>query len=249
VQEGDELTRQRDAEAAVVRHGLGLHVFLWTALPLAGAGVGWLLAHLPVWVRHLPVLGQRGVVEVLADLSGVVLTIVLTALGAVAGGVFALMSYDDMVTVEVTPHQVTMTRAGKTQSHPRAGITAVFLDGKDLVLVDEHSAELARVATDHKPGALMAAFTAHDYPWRADDPFREHFQRWIDGAPGLEPHANAILRTRQAALDSDDSDDAAELRGLLAERGIIVRDVGGKQHWRTSTRHAVGRSRTDPTSM
>ncbi|MGW8529323.1 MULTISPECIES: YqeB family protein [Nocardiopsidaceae] len=231
----------------VVRDGAVAHVLLWTCFPLLGAAAGWVLsmvpgwlAALPEWVHALPMVPGREQVDLLAGLDGPVLTAVLSAVGLGAGALLALLSYGDMVVVEVGDGGVRITRGGKGPEIGRDRVGTVFLDGKDLVVLGPDTAEAARERTDHGAGRLRAAFEAHGYRWRDGDPHADEFQRWVDGMPGLEQHAQAVLRARRTALESGDADDCAELRGELARLGVVVREEGKRQYWRPVRRGAVG---------
>lgn len=221
-----------DARPLAVRHGAAVHVFLWTAFPLLGAAAGWLLTRVPEWVTSIPGAPEMQKLEFIASLTAnPVVAAVVIAAGAVAGGVVTLKAYDDIVTVEVGT-AVTITRPGTSRTFAREEVHAVFVDGNHLVLLGARTEELAREKTEHAPARLRAAFTAKGYPWLDDDPHRDDFQRWADGMPGLDAHAQALLRTRQEALKSKDAADAAELRTELAKHGVIVRDAETRQYWR-----------------
>ncbi|NYI05538.1 YqeB family protein [Allostreptomyces psammosilenae] len=222
-----------DARPSLVRHGPATHLLLWTAFPLLGAAAGWLLTRVPRWLTSLPVLPPMERIEFLARLpNGPVATAVAVALGLLAGGLLTLMSYDDIVTVEVAPAAVTITRSGRSSTYPRDQVHAVFLDGKHLVLLGQRTEELAREKTDHKPARLAAAFHDHHYPWHDHDPHQHAWRRWVDGTPALDAHAHALLRARHTALRNGDTTDAAALRTDLAAHGIAVRDEKSRQHWR-----------------
>ncbi|GLW10685.1 hypothetical protein Misp01_58130 [Microtetraspora sp. NBRC 13810] len=222
-----------DRQPAVVRHGAGTHLFLWTVFPLLGAAAGWVLSRLPGWIMSIPAIPPMEKVEFLARFLGApVTTAVLVVVGVVAGGVLALTAYDDIVTVEVGPGTTTITRSGQAKTFSRDLIDGVFVDGKDLVLLGPDTEELAREKTDHNAEKLRSAFHEHRYPWLDRDPHRDEFQRWVDGMPGLDGHAQAVLRARQTALEAKDSADIAELRTELAKLGIVVRDVESRQYWR-----------------
>lgn len=222
-----------DARPLAVRHGAATHVFLWTAFPLLGAAAGWLLTRVPGWVTSIPGAPEMQKLDFLASLTAnpVVAAVVIVA-GAVAGGVVTLRAYDDIVTVEVGP-AVTISRSGTARTFAREAVHAVFVDGDHLVLLGARTEELAREKTDHAPARLREAFTAKGYPWLDDDPHRDAFQRWADGMPGLDGHAQALLRARQDALKAKDAADAGELRTELARHGVVVRDVEARQYWRT----------------
>jgi hypothetical protein len=197
-----------------------------------GGVIGGVLSQLPGWVAQLPWAPFQEPLEGIAEFAGPVMTSILIVLGVIAGCVVAMQAYDDIVKIEVTNRTVAITRSGDTKSLERGQVAAVFADGKDLVLLGQDRGELARERTDRKPGELRKAFDAQGYPWYDDDPHAAEFARWVDGMPGLGDHANALLRARQTALDSDDSDDAAELHVELATLGVVVRDDKKRQYWR-----------------
>ncbi|GAA3076603.1 YqeB family protein [Streptosporangium carneum] len=230
------MTKNSQAEPSVVRHSAGTHLFLWTVFPFGGAAVGWLLSQAPGWITRIPALPTMEKIEFLARLSGPVMTAVLVVAGLVAGCVVTLMAYDDIVTVEVTPDRTSITRSGDTKTLDRELVGAVFVDGKHLVLLGGDTGELAREKTDHGGDKLRSAFEAHGYPWHDGDPHKGEFQRWVDGMPGLDSHAQAILRARQKALEAKDSDDVAELRAELSRHGVVVREDGNRQYWRPTRR-------------
>ncbi|MDE3722006.1 hypothetical protein PWG71_11450 [Nocardiopsis sp. N85] len=224
---------------AVVRHGAGYHLFLWTAFPLIGAALGLVLSMLPgwlttmpEWVFALPFLPGPDKVEILARLSGPILTAVLVGLGVAGGGLVALSAYGEMITVEVADDTVRVITPDRATEVARDRFGAAFLDGKELVLLDAATAEVVRAATDHGAKRLRAAFEAHGYVWADGDPHGGDYRRWLDGTPDLDGHVQALLRTRRTALENKDAEDAAGLRAELARHGVVVRDEEGRQHWR-----------------
>jgi len=121
------------------------------------------------------------------------------------------------------------------QTHEIAGpdIGAIFLDGKDLVVLGVSTEELVRLPNDRDRTRLAEAFSAHGYPWRPDgDPHSGEYRRWVDETPDLPGPVNAVFKTRERALGKGDSDDAAALRAELAKLGFVVRDEGSYQYWR-----------------
>ncbi len=239
IRERGNVTAEPAGPPAVVRHGAGHHLFVWGVLPPLGAAAGgllsllpgWLLA-LPDWVLALPFLPGPDKVELLAGVSGPVLTAVLAVVGLLGGGLLALMSYEEAVMVEAGADSVRVTASGGTAEVARARFGTAFLDGRELVVLDTDTAEAVRVVTDHGEKRLRPAFEAHGYAWSDADPHEGDFLRWLDGTPDLDAHAQALLRTRQEALERKDADDAAGLRTELAGRGLVVRDRERRQYWR-----------------
>ncbi|MEO6605973.1 MAG: hypothetical protein ABIN55_10205 [Aeromicrobium sp.] len=219
----------------VVKHSIWYHAFLWVSFPFVGALLGWLLAHLPGWIEGKP-LPFSGLIEILDDHSGTVMTSVLVIAGIVAGALVTLTAYDEVVTVKVSDTDVVVSVVDKAKEFKRNFVAAVFTDEKHLVLLGHDTSELVRQKTDHKSARLEAAFEAHGYPWRDADPHAAEFSRWVDGVPALDAHANAVLRARQVALDEGKTSDKVELGEEAAKVGVVVRDVKKRQYWRSAGR-------------
>ena len=211
---------------------------VWIGFPLIGAGAGWLLKWLAGWATSLPWVPFQGPLELVASIPEPYATIGSLALGIVGGLVVAALAEQDYVRVTVADDQVTIARGGSSRRVRRASIAAVFLDGKQLVLLGQATDELVREGGD-LPGAkrLQAAFAARGYPWEpGGDPHKDEYRRWVEDLPDLPAGADAILRARARALDRGDSQDAAQLRQELGRLGIVVREEGKRQLWRRTRR-------------
>jgi hypothetical protein len=203
---------------------------------LVGAGAGWGLVAIADWVTSLPWAPMQGPFELMERYSGTPLTIGALVVGAIAGLVLALIGAAERLTVVVNNADVSLRRDQDTATVERAKVAAAFVDGKELVLQSSTGAELAREKSDLPAPALAAAFRAHGYPWRDDgDPHAGAFRPWVDGADGLPPGANAVLKARDRALEKDDKDHVADLRAELARLGVVVRDDKKRQYWRPLT--------------
>jgi hypothetical protein len=217
-----------------VRHSPGLHVFLWTAFPGGGAVLGFVLAHVPGWIATLPWFPNQEKIAELATVIGPKATAALVVAGALVGGFVALMAYDDIVSVTIDGASVTVKRSGTEAMFPRSTVAGAFVEAKHLVLRGPRGEELAREKTDLAPKKLRAGFAAHDYEWHERDPYGEAFTRWFDGATGLSRDAHAILRARQTALENGDEGELRDLRRELSHHGVVVREDGKRQYWRSA---------------
>ncbi|MEJ3651586.1 hypothetical protein WEH80_01080 [Actinomycetes bacterium KLBMP 9759] len=221
-------------EPTVVRHSVGMHVFLWTAFPGGGAVAGYLLAHVPSWIAALPWFPNQAKITELAGVIGPTFTAALVVVGVLAGAIVALMARADLVTVTISDDAVAIRRNNTESTFGRAAVCGAFVDGKELVLLGPRGEEQAREKSDLGPRKLRAGFEAHSYEWHEHDPYGDRFRRWIDGSTDLSQDAHAILRARQAALESDDADDLRDLRRELSRHGVAVRDKDKRQYWRTA---------------
>ncbi|GAA1683578.1 hypothetical protein GCM10009830_33530 [Glycomyces endophyticus] len=203
------------------------------ALPLVGAGLGWGLVLIAEWITGLAWFPFQGLFELVADLPRTVQIVGGTALGLVAGLVLALWVVSEMLAVTVGRDAVGLKRGDLDETVPRADIAAVFVEDKRLVVLGHRRQELAQVPFDLDREALAAALRRHGYgPMPDGDPYRGELKRWVPGADGLPPGADALLKARERALEKSNEGDLRELREELAAIDVVVRDRGKKQYWR-----------------
>jgi hypothetical protein len=224
------------SEPTNLGYGRGGQALFLLVPALIGAGLGWGLWALLDWLLGLPWIPFRGPLSLVDRIPDEVSLPVLIGLGLVAGVIFGLYALHDELFVTVDRTEVRLRRGEMDRRLPRTAVHAVFLDGKDLVLVGEDSNELVREKTDRPAAKLAAAFTEHGYPWRDSDPRAGDFRLWTATAQGLPPGAGAVLSVRARAVKNGKADDAGELREELATLGVVVRDEGGKQYWRRTDR-------------
>ncbi|GAB3549745.1 hypothetical protein J2S53_001172 [Actinopolyspora lacussalsi] len=200
-----------------------------------GAGLGWGVRLLADWLVSLPWAPMRGPAELVNSLPEPWVTLGLVALGALGGITLALHAYHDSLTVTVAADRVALHRRGSTREWPGGTVDVACRDGKQLVLLDGDTAELAREEFDLKTDRLATAFRTHGYRWADEDPCADEFRRWVPDTPGMPTGADALLKARAKALRHGDSgEDARELRDELARIGVVVRDSDKKQYWRLS---------------
>ncbi|TWD81428.1 hypothetical protein FB561_2544 [Kribbella amoyensis] len=213
-------------------------VVLFGGLPLVGLALGFFLPRIADWAVDKPWLPMPGPVEVVARLEGWWVVVVLTVIGLVAGVFLAAVALDDVLKVTVTDAEVEFLKNEKTGRVPRDQVAVAFLDGKEIVLQDGTSRELAREKHDQlksEAKRIPAAFRAHGYPWSDDgDPHAEKFRRWVEDDPELPAAVNAVLRARSKSFAAGDKGkaDLRELRDEIGKLGYVVRDRDEKQYWR-----------------
>ncbi|MFC3520771.1 hypothetical protein ACFPZ0_04650 [Streptomonospora nanhaiensis] len=219
--------------ATVVSPSVGDRLLMWGLLPVVGGALGALLKPLSDWALSLPWFPFEGPMRLVTSIPDTPATIGGTVVGVIAGLVLAMIGEHEAGTVAVTDEEVTVTANGRTRTAPRERVSAVFKDGKRLVLLDPRGGELASGVVDLKPHRLAQAFRAHGYPWRGDgDPHAGDFRRWVPGLPELPAGAHALLAARAKALEKDQSSDAEDLREELSTLGVVVRDDRNRQYFR-----------------
>ncbi|WP_116948666.1 YqeB family protein [Jiangella endophytica] len=201
--------------------------------PVLGVLVGLGVGPLADWAVDTSWIPGFGPIRFIAELPQPGGTIATVAAGLVLGVLLALTAEGEVLRVGVGSSAVTLTRDGKTRTIARGDVTAVFADGKELVLISRAGLELAREKSDLAPARLAAAFGEQGYPWRPDgDPHRDQYRRWVPDEPELPAGANAVLKARAVALEKGEQTDLAELREELGKLGVVVRDQDKRQYWR-----------------
>lgn len=223
----------------VIGHSAVDKLILYGGLPLLGLALGFFLPRIADWaVRQRWVPWQRPL-EFLAESDGWWVAAICIALGVIGGLLLAAMALEDTLKTTISNTEVEFLKNQKTTRVLREKVALAFLDGKEIVLQDSHSAELAREKHDQfasESNKIATAFRSHGYPWSdAGDPHENEFRRWVEDDPDLSPAANAVLRARSKAFDQGDKGkaDLRELRQELTKLGHVIRDRDKKQYWRS----------------
>ncbi|MER7251764.1 hypothetical protein [Kribbella sp. NPDC000426] len=225
-------------QRTVIGHSTGDKVVLFGGLPLLGLVLGFFLPRIADWAAGRPWVPFQGVLKMIAGWDGWWVVVICLVVGLIAGALLAAVALDDILKVTITHRSVEFLKNQKTVTVPREKVAVAFLDGKEIVLQDSSSRELAREKHDQlksEAKQIPVAFRAHGYPWSdAGDPHESEFHRWIEDDPDLPPAVNAILKVRSKAFDQGDKGkaDLRELRGEVANLGYTVKDRDKLQYWR-----------------
>jgi hypothetical protein len=205
--------------------------------PVVGVVVGWVLPLVARWLLELPWVPFGGPVRLVASLDEGIGRFALVAAGLLLGLVFVFVAVHETLRVTVSDAEVRLRLGDTDRSVPRGEVSAVFVDGRMLVLLDRESRQVVRERLERAGDPHVAeAFRAHGYPWSKEDPFGDLFRRWVPDLPDLPAAVNAVLAARAVVLQNKSGTDAAELRDEVQKLGYTVRDVGTAQHWRPLVR-------------
>ncbi|GGP40999.1 YqeB family protein [Saccharothrix coeruleofusca] len=223
-----------EARRTTVAQSKQTTTLVWVGFPVLGAFLLWLVVLVADWVAALPWAPMRGPFQLVASIPEPHATVGALVVGALGGLVLSVLAALERLAVEVADDRVVFTRGnGTTREFDRTRIAGVFLDGRKLVLLGLDGGELTREDAELDADELADAFQSHGYPWLPDgDPHRDEYRRWVEGAPGLPPGADALLRVRAEALRKRDAEDAAQLREELGRLGVVVREDRKRQFWR-----------------
>lgn len=214
----------------------GDRVFLGVVAPLIGGALGFFLPSLASWVTRLAWIPFQGPFELVASWSSWWAQYVLAAVGVVLGAVFVAFVLYESLRVVVAESGFRVTRDGETAEFHRSEAATVFVDGKELVVLDSSSRQVVRAPIEEKAQAVERVFTSHGYSFADGDPYESLYQRWVSGTPLLPAEINAVMLAREKALEKKSRSDASELRVELDRLGIVVRDRKNKQYWRPLVR-------------
>jgi len=138
---------------------------LLLGFPLAGGVVAWVIQAAAAWLTTLPWVPRRRLVEWLAEQPETRRVIIAVGAGLVVGLLIGLTAIDDLVVITVRPEDATLVQGRKRLHVPRGVVTAVFREGKDLVVIDQDGEERWRTKVTLDAAAVRDAFVRHGYRW------------------------------------------------------------------------------------
>ncbi|MFV2143507.1 hypothetical protein [Isoptericola sp. G70] len=167
---------------------------------------------------------------------------ILTGLGLVAGAWLALVAVAEALRLTVADDHL----EHRTDEHEgwieRSDVSAVFRDGRHLVLVTAEGRVRARLdADDLRSAELRDALVGHGWPWRDEDPYEGDYVGWVDGRPGFTETERALLRRR--LRERKDAAAVAELDTELGAHDLAVRVRDDRLQVRRTTAGAEGGAR------
>jgi hypothetical protein len=225
----------------VIGHSTTDKLVLFGGFPLVGLVLGFFLPRIADWASKRDWFPFQGPLRLIAGWDGWWVAVVCIVIGLLAGVLLAAMALEDTLKVTITRQSVEFLKKQKTVTVPREKVAVAFLDGKEIVLQDSTSRELAREKHDQlksEAKQIPAAFRAHGYPWsEMGDPHADRFRRWVADEPELPPAVNAVLKARSKAFDDGDKGkaDLRELRDEVTKLGYTVKDKEKRQYWRPTT--------------
>lgn len=200
--------------------------------PLLGALVGWFLPTLAGWAAKIPFIPFGGPLEWISEADNNWIPFIGLIIGLIAGIFFTMYAFYESLKITIANQELKLNILGKNETLTKNQISAAFAEGKQLVLLGKEGMELFRGEIEEKKDIMEEAFKQHGYPWKAEDPFKTDYQRWVVNHPDVPSHVNTLLSARERALKNDQKAEAEALRKDLAQLGVIIRDEEKRQYIR-----------------
>src|SRR5690349_1168954 len=128
----------------VIGHSATDKAILYGALPLAGVVLGFFVPRIADWAAGLRWFPWQRILEVLATWNSWWVGGVCMAIGLLGGLLLGATALDGTLKVTIGNESVEFRKNEKVVTVPRTKVTAAFLDGKEIVLLDATTRELVR---------------------------------------------------------------------------------------------------------
>jgi len=204
----------------------------WIIPPVLGAVLGWFLPVIADWVLTIPIVPFKGPLEFITSLNNFWVSIIAAVIGIVAGLFFSQYIFTEILQVFISDQNVKLLFKEKEEVIEKKDISAVYLENKDLVVLDHKGTELYREQLESKRALAESAFKHHGYKWADEDPFKNEYQRWVADHPDFPSHINTLLLARERALLDNKHEEAKILRKDLAKLGVVIQDEDKRQYVR-----------------
>src|SRR4051812_6027841 len=208
--------------ATVVGMPLADRLAVVLGAPALGVGLGLLLPRAARWLLTLSWVPLGGPLKLVSLLDHGWGAVAAPVVGGLLGVALAWVAFAESLTVTLTDREIRLVKDQKTRVIPSVQVHTVFLDGKQLVILDPESRQLLRDRHEASGTRLAQAFHAHGYRWADHDPYRDLYRRWVRDTPDLPPAVNAVLAARDLALTRNVAADVRELRDEVQKAGYVV---------------------------
>lgn len=139
-------------------------------LPILGAIFGWFIPIIAEWVVKIPFIPLRGLFEWIASLESSWISIIAAIVGMTVGLIFVFYIFSETLEITITDKEVKLNVKKNEKVIHKNEISAIYMEGKELVFLGTEGNELFRGHPDLKQERISEAFTRHWYPWKDKDP-------------------------------------------------------------------------------
>lgn len=214
-----------DRQPSVLRQSrLVPAVFGLAALAL-GTGIGFAAPTVATWLVDLLHRSPIPAPRLLEILAGLPLTWSVPAgvlLGLVGAAFLISAMVHEGLELTVADDHLEYRQEGREGWLERTEAAHIYIDGTDVVVLDDQTRLLVRLNAEALPARRLAqTLRQHGYPWCEQDPFEADYQRWLAGRPGFTSAEHRLIGRWQEVRRKAPERMSAEAE--LREVGLVVR--------------------------
>lgn len=214
--------------------GLGfLEKLLTIVSPILLGIIGYFSPKLIEVIKGIPLFSDSKIIELLNSINPFWLPIILMLIGAIAGILFSFIIYSDALKMKINSEGIHMSKDEQEKQITRSNVKAVFVDKRQVVIIDQEDREWLRETSDINPSKIKDTFLMHSFPFVEQDPYKHEYSLWKLEDERFNKSINTILYERRNALREGNSKKKKHLRKDLNELGVFVKDDGEDQYVRS----------------
>ncbi|MGN5649153.1 YqeB family protein [Bacillus sp. Brlt_9] len=214
--------------------GLGfLEKLLTIVSPILLGIIGYFSPKLIEIIKGIPLFSDSKIIELLNSINPFWLPIILMLIGAIAGILFSFIIYSDALKMKINSEGIHMSKDEQEKQITRSNVKAVFVDKRQVVIIDQEDREWLRETSDINPSKIKDTFLMHSFPFVEQDPYKHEYSLWKLEDERFNKSINTILYERRNALREGNSKKKKHLRKDLNELGVFVKDDGEDQYVRS----------------
>ncbi|USG65710.1 hypothetical protein NDK47_27040 [Brevibacillus ruminantium] len=161
------------------------------------------------------------------------LSVILMFVGVIVGILFSFIIYSDALKMRITSESIHINKDDQEKQITRSQVKAVFVDNRQVVVIDQAGREWLRETSDIPPSKIKDAFLMHRFPWVEQDPYQQEYGLWKLEDERFSSRVNTILYERRNAIRDGNTKKAKHLRKDLNELEVFVKDQGEDQYVRS----------------
>lgn len=195
--------------------------------------IGWFIPNLLEMIKRTPLIGDLKIIELLNLINPFWLSVIFTIIGVIVGILFSLSIYSDALKMKITSEDIHVSKDEQEKQIPKSNIKSVFVDKRQVVIIDHEDRELLRETSDINPKKIKDTFLLHSFPWVDQDPFEQEYSLWNLEDERFSSSINAILYERRNAMREGNTKKAKHLCKDLNELGVFIKDKEADQYVRS----------------
>lgn len=186
--------------------GLGfLEKLLAIVSPILLGIIGYFSPKLIEIIKRIPLFSDSKIIELLNFINPFWLPIILMLIGVIAGILFSLIVYSDALKMNITSESIHVNKDDQKKQITRSNVKAVFVDKRQVVIIDQEDREWLRETSDINPSKIKDTFLMQGFPWVEQDPYKHEYSLWKLEDERFNKSINTILYERRNALREGNS--------------------------------------------